>query len=587
MPVEFDNVEYALYRLAFALRQFRYWAEQQFLIAEPSEEWPGETGSPPFPEPVRRFYTEVGQFVVEVAGRLTTEVPGIASLARGIEVAATNRFESLEALWYSECHEEMIRSFRGLPGPEEQPAYNPECPFRQIDHQTVVHSFHELEWSPLEKFELLEAHGPRAIDWNDLDLAVQSFRVLLPDGPRDWFCLAESLASFQSPFRSELDRNTAFYLVFTPSYQSSNAESIRQILRTIHDCYPETRDLPSRLDGTDLRQAALDLHGVAWRALANPGSRRTPLSLSVESEPRISTDPLTDMPNSVTTLTRQPVGPSRPLVESGEYARLVGIKDQFDPQTSYIGSSIPILRVFEQLERLSNLPTRPPVVFLGPSGVGKTALARLLEQQPTIQGEGASRTADCRFIVTSASEAMTSDFMLVTSRWAGYGENSGVSGVPRGGTRGWLRDCADGTIFIDEAQDLSHQMQGFLNAVIDRSSVSPTPGNGPAFQPNVRLVFAMNRSLDELVDSGHFRADFARRLQPNVISIPALSERLDDICLFVNSLLSDRVIDLGFLWILLNHDWSRGQVDELIHMLQSIDQSLGSEDHALPELLRE
>jgi len=537
---------------------------------------------------VRRHYTEVGQFVGEVAGRLTTEVPGIASLAREIEVAATNRFESLEALWYSECHEAMIRSLRGLSGPEEQPTYDAQRgPLQQINQQTISHNIHEMEWSPLEEFELLEANGPQAIDWNDLNSAVQSFVALIPNGPRDWFCLTESLGPFLYPFRSEVDRDTARYLFFTPAYQISMAEGIRQSLGRIHVHYPDIRELPSRLDGLDLHQAAIGLYGAACIALRNPGSTCSLQSQSVEIEQPISTDFLSNRPNPVTPLTGQAVDPPRPFIDRDEYDRLVRIKEQIDPQTTYIGRSVPILRVFEQLDRLSTRLDRPPVVFLGPSGVGKTALARLLEQQATSPGAGASRTAASRFLVTSASEAMTSDFMLVTSRWAGYGKNSGVNGVPNEGTLGWLREYAGGTIFIDEAQDLTNQMQSFLHAVIDGSNLSPTPGTGPTFTPNVRLVFAMNRSLDELVETGRFRADFARRLRSNVVSIPSLNERRDDICLLVNNLLPCRVIDLSFLWILLNHDWSRGQVDELIRMLQSVGQSLDPGEHASPELLRQ
>src|SRR5205085_757705 len=65
----------------------------------------------------------------------------------------------------------------------------------------------------------------------------------------------------------------------------------------------------------------------------------------------------------------RPVTPER-------YRELLARKREMDRGNTYIGESLPILFVFDRLAKLNRSPA--PILLLGPSGAGKTAIAKLV-----------------------------------------------------------------------------------------------------------------------------------------------------------------------------------------------------------------
>lgn len=73
--------------------------------------------------------------------------------------------------------------------------------------------------------------------------------------------------------------------------------------------------------------------------------------------------------------------------------------------------------------------------------------------------------------------------------------------------------------------------------VLQEGEVVPV-GGARASKLDLRVIAATHRNLEEMVDSGLFRADLLARLSGYVCRIPPLRERLEDFSLFVSSLLS-------------------------------------------------
>ena len=240
------------------------------------------------------------------------------------------------------------------------------------------------------------------------------------------------------------------------------------------------------------------------------------------------------------------------------YKKLVVIKNEIDRDNSYIGSSIPMLRVFEQI-KLFNRNSDSPVLILGPSGAGKTRIAKLIH-------DSSSRSKN-NFGIEHSSTNKSADMAFIISHWAGHAKNSTVKGVGPEGRDGLLQECHGGTIFVDEAHDFSPDFQDFLRPVIDRTPIHRSDGTGGPVTPNVRLIIATNENLEECVSSGKFKHDLYERIRHRQITIPDLNSRKEDIFEFVRRNSNDHIIDPGFYLALLNRSWP-GNVRELLKAIE-------------------
>src|SRR5258708_8264313 len=170
----------------------------------------------------------------------------------------------------------------------------------------------------------------------------------------------------------------------------------------------------------------------------------------------------------------------------------------------------------DALHRLGRgAPPRTAVLFTGETGTGKNLLARRLHL--------CSRRAGRPLVsVNLASIPET----LVASELFGHEQGAFTGATHRRIGRFELADRA--TLFLDEVGELSPEMQVSLLRVIqdgeyERLGASQTRG------VNVRLIVATNRSLEQAVEEGRFRADLYYRLSVFPIHLPPLRERRDDI----------------------------------------------------------
>ena len=82
--------------------------------------------------------------------------------------------------------------------------------------------------------------------------------------------------------------------------------------------------------------------------------------------------------------------------------------------------------------------------------------------------------------------------------------------------------------FLDEISNISKDVQAQLLRFLETREFLPL-GGSKKIKVDIRLVFATNRKLEEMVKTGEFREDFYYRIYVYPIVIPVLNERKTDI----------------------------------------------------------
>jgi DNA-binding NtrC family response regulator len=138
---------------------------------------------------------------------------------------------------------------------------------------------------------------------------------------------------------------------------------------------------------------------------------------------------------------------------------------------------------------------------------------------------------------------------------------------------GRIEMAQQGTLFLDEVQDIPLDLQNKLLRVLDQR-VFERLGSNKLMNADVRIVCACNKNLSELVHKGLFREDLYYRLNAITIEIPPLRERVEDVVPLVRHFLklcgSDKVFDDEALRALADYPWP-GNVRELKNSVEAID----------------
>ena len=101
----------------------------------------------------------------------------------------------------------------------------------------------------------------------------------------------------------------------------------------------------------------------------------------------------------------------------------------------------------------------------------------------------------------------------------------------------------NGTLFLDEAGNLSHPIQQKLLRAIQERTIRPLGGKKPV-PVAVRIIAATNQSLAEDLKAGRFRSDLYFRLNEFSLKMPPLRERGEDIPYLAKKFLDEAETDL-------------------------------------------
>ena len=197
-----------------------------------------------------------------------------------------------------------------------------------------------------------------------------------------------------------------------------------------------------------------------------------------------------------------------------------------------------------------------PVLICGEAGTGKELVAR------TIHSNGPKAAKP--FIIVdcgSLAPAMMESELFGHTKGAYPGATQSKTG---------LLGCAeDGTVFLDDIDELPLDLQGKLLRALQDRAIRPL-GAAHTVPICARILAASNRDLPSLVANGRFRKDLYFRLNVVNIRVPALRERRSDIPLLAAHLLERMRRETGVAYtfgddalrMLVDHEWS-GNVREL------------------------
>lgn len=242
----------------------------------------------------------------------------------------------------------------------------------------------------------------------------------------------------------------------------------------------------------------------------------------------------------------------------GSYLRsllLQGMRDQISRE--FITQDERLIGMLDQL-RHQNLNRDQKILILGPSGVGKTKIAKLIHAM--------SEPSMDNFIHLNLTEFPDT---LVESILFGHKKGS-FTGATEDRV-GYLQKADGGTLFLDEIGSISLSLQKKLLKVLEEKEFTPVGGNAP-IKSDFRLIAATCEDMPKLIETKKFRLDLYFRLKGVELNLPPLSERREDvpglIDFFVNQSARKIIFSPSALAALKSYDW-HGNVRELEQLVRS------------------
>lgn len=225
-----------------------------------------------------------------------------------------------------------------------------------------------------------------------------------------------------------------------------------------------------------------------------------------------------------------------------------------------VGRSRQMKTILETIRRIADFDAN--ILFLGPSGVGKTMLAKIVHQQ--------SKRKDGPFIDINCAAIPEH---LLESELFGY-EKGSFTGAGAKGKVGLIELANEGTLLLDEISEMPLSLQAKLLKTI-QDKVITRVGGTKEIKVDFRLITASNRELESLSNKNLFRADLYYRLNVIQIHIPPLKERQDDILPLIEYFTAKNNEKYGLhktfhpraIESLLNYSWP-GNVRELSNMVE-------------------
>jgi psp operon transcriptional activator len=181
--------------------------------------------------------------------------------------------------------------------------------------------------------------------------------------------------------------------------------------------------------------------------------------------------------------------------------------------TGLIGEAPAFMAMLEHVSRAAKLAK--PVLVIGERGTGKELIAARLHylserwEQPLVK-------VNCAALTESLLETEL------------FGHQAGAF---TGATRthiGRFEQADGGTLVLDELGTIPLRMQEKILRVIEYGEFQRV-GGSEALRTNVRIVGATNEHLPRLAELGRFRPDLLDRLAFDVVHVPPLRARPEDI----------------------------------------------------------
>lgn len=223
-----------------------------------------------------------------------------------------------------------------------------------------------------------------------------------------------------------------------------------------------------------------------------------------------------------------------------------------------VGKSSGIQKVYDAILQASESDAN--VIIMGETGTGKELVARAVHD---LSGR---RTNP--FVPVNCG-AIPDD--LLENEFFGH-KKGGFTGATAD-AEGYLGQAYKGTLFLDEIGDLPVKLQVKLLRAIEGSGYCAI-GDNKIKIPDIRLISATNRNINELLKKGEMREDFFYRINVLPIDVPPLRERREDIGLLIDHFLEKHAknhkahaLPGSTMDALYNYHWP-GNIRELENVVQ-------------------
>jgi psp operon transcriptional activator len=186
--------------------------------------------------------------------------------------------------------------------------------------------------------------------------------------------------------------------------------------------------------------------------------------------------------------------------------------------TEALGQSDNFLEFQERLARVA--PIDRPVLLLGERGTGKELAASRLHYLSK-RWQGSLIALNCSALNPS----------LIESELFGF-EKGAFTGADKRRI-GRFESADGGTLFLDEIGNIPIEVQEKILRVVEYGTFERV-GSSTEIEVDTRIIAATNADLLELASKGGFKQDLLDRISFEVLFLPPLRERKEDIMLLAN-----------------------------------------------------
>ena len=194
-----------------------------------------------------------------------------------------------------------------------------------------------------------------------------------------------------------------------------------------------------------------------------------------------------------------------------------------------IGESASFLEMQEHISYVA--PLNKPVLFVGERGTGKELVAARLHYLSQ-RWEQSFLKINCAAMSETLLEAQL------------FGHEAGAYTGATKQRKGFFERAHGGTLFMDELANTPMPVQEKILRVIEYGEFERL-GDNETLKVDVRIIGATNEDLPDLAKQGRFREDLLDRLAFDVVTLPPLRERAEDILILAEYFAVDMVKEIG------------------------------------------
>ena len=174
-------------------------------------------------------------------------------------------------------------------------------------------------------------------------------------------------------------------------------------------------------------------------------------------------------------------------------------------------------QLIERLEQVA-IASRAPLLLLGPTGAGKSQLAKRIFALKKARQKVAGELVEVNCATLRGDAAMSALFGHVRGAFTGALKDRA----------GLLRKADGGVLFLDEIGELGADEQAMLLRALEEKAFLPM-GADKETRSDFQLLAGTNRDLSTRVAEGRFREDLLARIDLWTFRLPGLAERTEDL----------------------------------------------------------